>query len=267
VKIGGVAATITQWSSTTIQGAVPRVAVGYSRVAVERVDSGTTTALNIGPFRVTKPTVLCGLYVSAGGVYAQPQYAYLYAEDAVKSYYAVDPSPALLAAGLTPNTTAQFIAFDSATVIMGLTEGAHTVAYGSVDQHGDYDILQSSPVFADATEPTGSMFVNGVAVSSSTSVAIQTSNTITISAQDPQSQGGASGVKTILFLVDTTADSCFNNNTLYTNRSAAPGTCGNPWYNASFTLPTGTHTVEVDIKDNVDNLNWGRLRWTFAVSQ
>ncbi|MFA5161414.1 MAG: hypothetical protein WC421_04125 [Elusimicrobiales bacterium] len=243
------------------------LSAGTHTVYYAAIDNvGNTEAVNTLHIDIKK-TLFCGLYDSGSNVYGQPLYAYLYAENASKSYYAVDPSTALIAAGLTADTTAQFVAFDSAAIAAGLTEGQHTVAYGSAGYYGDYEILQSTPVFADATSPAAAVLAGGVTVSSAAPVAVTTGTVITISAQDPQSHGGASGVRATLYLVDDTASGCYGNGTLYQNPSAPAGTCGNPWYGGGFTLPAGTHVVEVDVSDNVYNWNWGKMRWTFTVTQ
>ncbi|HVO32314.1 MAG TPA: FlgD immunoglobulin-like domain containing protein, partial [Elusimicrobiota bacterium] len=112
-------------------------------------------------------------------------------------------------------------------------EGPHSLTFQSADQAGNFEALRSSSMFVDATPPvvepvvTPPLFFNGVRGYAAPSTSFG------FSAQDPLSQGDASGVGSVFASVDGGAFAA---------------------QSSTFTLPAaGAHAIEYYALDNVGN--------------
>ena len=107
-----------------------------------------------------------------------------------------------------------------------ITEGVHQILFQSQDQAGNIEPVKVSTVAVDATPPVTTLSVGSGPF-------ISTATLFTLQAQDPVSQGAASGVKQIFVAIDS-------------------GTSQN--YSSSFVLPsTGTHQLSWYSQDQVGN--------------
>ncbi|HOX21950.1 MAG TPA: IPT/TIG domain-containing protein, partial [Elusimicrobiales bacterium] len=90
----------------------------------------------------------------AGRLYIHGEFGFGAWDDASGLYavvYKVDPSPELLAQGLSSNTIDQFDWYWDGTI--GVEDGAHTIAYGAVDYAGNYEVLKTTTVYVDNNPP------------------------------------------------------------------------------------------------------------------
>ena len=151
------------------------------------------------------------------------------------TYYAVNPSQALLAAGLNAFTVGQFVSYQAGTSLY-LPEGARTLAFASVDRAGNYEALNVRALLMDGTAPSVTFF--------------SSAPYFALSATDPVSNGVASGLSGLFYIVDKSPNDC---PALFTDTSAPTGTCANPAYSRPFALAVGTHTVYYQAQDAVQN--------------
>jgi hypothetical protein len=133
-----------------------------------------------------------------------------------QTFYVVDQATASL-------TASSFSLFTTSFTLAA--EGIHTVSFYSVDLEGNAGFVRTSSAAVDLTAPIATV------VSSGTLFAI--------TAYDPVSNGVASGVAQITFLID--ADNCSGHP--QPNPAAPVGTCANDIYSGPFALSEGTHTV------------------------
>ncbi|MCG2725064.1 MAG: hypothetical protein L6420_02195, partial [Elusimicrobia bacterium] len=134
--------------------------------------------------------------------------------------------------------------------IFSLTEGAHTVYYGSVDNAGNFENTKSTSIFVDGTAPVTTAEVRGEQIADGERVYITATDSVTLTAIDPVVNGVASGMYDISFLIDKTMEECED---IIEDDNAPQGTCENPGYTLPFTLSAGTHTVYYLSEDNVGN--------------
>jgi hypothetical protein len=139
-----------------------------------------------------------------------------------------------------------------------LSEGTHTVHYFSADNAGNYEEVRSTSVYVDGTPPAAEAFAAGSAVADGGTAYILATDSITLTAVDPVSNGVSSGQRDIYYLVDLTMDDCPEGEPPFTGQGTGafagpPGTCSNPRYEGPFTLPVGEHVVYYLAQDNVGN--------------
>ena len=213
--MGGVLATIVSWNDGTIVVSLPSNLASGSYNAVVTTGSGTQAAIanavqvhSSGASVTTSLNIDNGYVSPSGQSYASSQsYFSLQANGTVKgSYYVIDPSTTVLAMGLSAQTTAAFTLYSKTFTIDA--EGAHTVAYGSIDSYDNYEVLKSTSVRVDNTGPVASLYVNGVAADTTTVIGMTTASTMTITAIDYPSNGVSSGMNSILYLIDTPMSAC-----------------------------------------------------------
>jgi hypothetical protein len=159
------------------------------------------------------------------------------------TYFLIDR--AFVSLSTTPPSTS--------TVPFSLAEGTHTVVYFSADSAGNVETPNFAGVGADATAPISALQVLGSSATDSFGNLLVSSTTpIALSAVDPISNGVASGVNAIFYVVDAdiNSQSCQN---VALDTSAPNGTCANELYSGAFTLTLGTHTVYYLSEDNVGN--------------
>ncbi|MBI4802892.1 MAG: fibronectin type III domain-containing protein, partial [Elusimicrobia bacterium] len=161
-------------------------------------------------------------------------------------YYKIDPSTAILSAGLKPNTTALFNVY---TDPFSLQEGSRTVAFGAMDNAGNYEQLKSSTIYADGAPPDTQASVLGLGLVDGTTAYMAAGDSITLTAFDPVSSGVASGVADIHYIMDPLPGGC----TAQPTFTGPPGTCDNPRYSGPFSVGPGTHTILYTSIDHVGN--------------
>ncbi|MBI2787281.1 MAG: fibronectin type III domain-containing protein [Elusimicrobia bacterium] len=132
-------------------------------------------------------------------------------------------------------------------------EGEHLVAFFSSDTRGNVESTRTATVAVDLTAPIASLAVAGSTTDAQGAWIITSTATITLSADDAPSAGVASGVRSILYVIDADPFSppC---ESVPLSTSAPNGTCANKLYAGAFTLSAGTHTVYFRAEDNVANL-------------
>jgi sugar lactone lactonase YvrE len=134
------------------------------------------------------------------------------------------------------------------------TEGVNTIKYYSVDSAGDTEVTHSTQVAVDLTPPITTLSAVGVNTytNSQGTLIVSTDTVFSLSSVDPISNGVASGVDMIYYVInqDPASDACFN--TPF-DPTQPPGTCANPDYAGSFSLSAGTYTAYVFADDNVGN--------------
>jgi sugar lactone lactonase YvrE len=134
------------------------------------------------------------------------------------------------------------------------TEGLHTIEYYSVDQVGNTEVTHSTQVAVDLTPPITTLSAVGVSTYTNVqgTLIVSTDTVFSLGSIDPISNGVASGVDMIFYVVDADPSSqeCFDTPP---NHNAPPGTCANMDYAGAFTLAPGTHTVYYFAEDNVTN--------------
>ena len=134
-----------------------------------------------------------------------------------------------------------------------VAEGTHSVSYFSLDLVGNRESTQTANVGIDATPPVSTLLAAGSSTTTLSGVlVVSTGTALAISAVDPVSNGVASGVGNIYFVVD--ADPlqapCLN---VPLDPTAPNGTCANEAYAGPFTLAIGTHTIYYFAQDAVGN--------------
>ena len=163
-------------------------------------------------------------YESGGRLYAAPQISLQAVElpnqtvlisGTATTYYLVDAAPDE-ACLLTPHTA-------SAPFVLG--EGEHALHYFSVDNAGNYESFKSTVIYVDGTAPTARMTAAGAVLTAATTVYIADNVPVSITAEDPASNGVAAGVRHIYYLTDSTPQSCEG---IAEDPSAPGGTCANP---------------------------------------
>ncbi|HXS99948.1 MAG TPA: T9SS type A sorting domain-containing protein [Elusimicrobiota bacterium] len=148
---------------------------------------------------------------------------------ALVTFTAADPASG---GGVAAGVARTEYAVDGGTVSaytgpFGLTEGAHALTYRSLDNVGNAEAWRSAAYRSDLTPPISSLTWTEAPNSATTR------SSFSISAQDPSSNGVASGVSRVVYSVDGGADAAY----------AAP-----------FSLALGTHTVSYAAADNAGNV-------------
>ncbi|MBI3553690.1 MAG: hypothetical protein HY077_14430 [Elusimicrobia bacterium] len=161
--------------------------------------------------------------------------------------------------GLGSGVARTLIAIDSGafTVYPGTfsiqTEGLHAVGFFSLDQLGNAEAAGSASVAIDLTTPITTLSFVGASTKNALGTLFVSSNSsFTLTSTDPVSNGVASGVNTIFFVIDHDPSSA-DCQSVPLDPNAPPGTCANEAYNGAFTLAPGTHTVYYFAEDNVGN--------------
>lgn len=130
------------------------------------------------------------------------------------------------------------------------SEGAYNVSFYSQDAAGHAEVAHSSTIAVDLTPPSSSLTIDG---SSSTNaqggMVVTSTSRLFLGGEDPISNGVASGLGTIYYVVDADMG-CLAH---VPDASHAPGTCSNPVYASSFTLTNGAHTIYYQASDGVGN--------------
>jgi hypothetical protein len=256
VSIGGENATVVRWTDGLIVAVIPSdLATGNYSAAVTTSGGTTVTlsgALQVGD--ITTSLQLSNSYTSpTGKLYTSkamsPYYSLTTNNTASATYYKVDVSTALIALGLSGQTTGMFRLYAGTFTVT--SEGMHLIAFGSIDASGNYEALKSTVVHVDNTAPVVAALIDGVAPDTTTVTNMKTSSVVTLSATDPVSKGVSSGVNGIMYLVDEPLSAC---NSIKPTGTGTPGTCTNPYYTGGFSLGAGAHTIIAVAQDNVNNM-------------
>ena len=138
------------------------------------------------------------------------------------------------------------------------TEGTHFLFYFSVDKALNYEFPKGTTIYADGTPPA-TMLSAGLYESDGRRY-IAAGSSITLAAEDPVSNGVASGRLATIYLVGTAVEACPELVQLLANPPQAPpalagpaGTCTNPLYSEPFTLEEGSTTLSYLSVDKVWN--------------
>jgi len=130
-------------------------------------------------------------------------------------------------------------------------EGLHDLYFKSVDLAGNAEVERSTAVAVDLTPPQTQLQVLGSSgTDSQGNLFVASVTSFSLSAFDPVSNGVASGVNTIYYLIDADPFSCGGGPP---DPAQPPGTCDNQTYDGQFTLSAGTHTIYYLAEDNVAN--------------
>ena len=135
-----------------------------------------------------------------------------------------------------------------------LSLGTHTVHYLSFDNVGNMESVKSAYMEmreSDNAPPETFLIINGSTIPSGGLAYMTETDSVTVSAIDPDSTGIVSGVEDIFFLVDASPESC----QVEPDFIGSAGTCRNPRYSVPFSLPIGTHTVHYSAVDNAGNMS------------
>ena len=236
----------------------------YSLDRVDNAEAAATVALNVLPPDSLPPRT--SLSVGAPSFSS----ATLYAADVTTFGLVAIDDKLVIGDGVGLGMAQSFVALDTTTFsLYGGTfafasEGPHSVSFYSVDVLGHAEAPQSASVSVDLTSPITTLQVQGSsAPAASEAIAISTAATISLSALDPLSDGVASGLGSIFYIVDADpfSSSCDG---VPLDPTQPPGTCANEGYNGAFTLSTGTHVVYYLSEDNVGNQEAVHVA-TFAV--
>lgn len=138
-----------------------------------------------------------------------------------------------------------------------LEEGTHTIYYQSADNAKNFEFVKSTEVYVDATAPNAELKINGVAQADGASAQAADGDSITISAEDIVSRELASGWTTTHMLINIAPEACENNGTGggINGDGTGVGSCENPYYPGTFTLPEGSYTIYYAAMDNVGNMS------------
>lgn len=79
------------------------------------------------------------------------------------SYYTIDTDTTVFQNTLDGQTTQYFLLYTS-TLTKALTEGQHLLAYGSVDNTGNYESLKTESIYVDTTSPITEFGVAGASI-------------------------------------------------------------------------------------------------------
>jgi hypothetical protein len=134
--------------------------------------------------------------------------------------------------------------------VFPLKEGAHSLYYWSKDHWNNSEPVSTRTIYADGTPPAAWASVAGSTVADGGTAYLLATDPVTLGAVDPVSNGVASDLRGIFYLVDLTLDDCPEGEPPFTG---PPGTCENPRYEGPFTLPSGEHVVYYLAQDNVGN--------------
>ncbi len=143
------------------------------------------------------------------------------------------------------------------TASFTLSPGTHTVQYLSLDNIRN---MESPKTFhlevasEDTVLPEVFLSINGSTIAAGGSVEITPGTQITLGALDPETNGTASGIKAIYYLINATTASCMGQ----PNMLGLPGTCQNPLYAGPFTLDAGPNIVYYTAEDNAGNMAVGK---------
>ncbi len=229
-------------AANTITGYVPSLSSIFAVFGVVKDRAAPITSLTYG----ANGTFTDG----AGNLYTSPSAGF--------GFSAYDPVVAATASGVAYTnyrvdgpSTAPFSRFASTFSLSA--EGLHELAFFSADNAGNVEVVRSSAVSVDTTAPVTTPQVLGSSVAGvSGGLAVSSAAAISLSAVDPVSNGVASGLGGVFYVVD--ADPALPACAGATPDAGAPnGTCANPSYAGSFSLPAGEHVVYYFAKDNVAN--------------
>ncbi|MBI2787280.1 MAG: fibronectin type III domain-containing protein [Elusimicrobia bacterium] len=134
--------------------------------------------------------------------------------------------------------SATYLALDTTTfsayaggAFMLSTEGLHVAYYYSVDIATNVESVSTRTIGVDLTFPVSALEVQGSSITDAqANLIFSTAAAFSMSAQDPVSQGVASGIDAILFTIDDGPDQA---------------------YEAPFQLTPGTHTIRFSALDRV----------------
>jgi len=161
------------------------------------------------------------------------------------SLTAVDP---LLSTVPASGVAATYYSVDSPNYLtytqsFQLSEGQHSVSYYSRDKAGNNESPKSVMLFVDGTPPQSAIHVSGYADDSlANNMSLSAGAAISFTAQDPQSNGVASGVSRILVQIDTAPVFAFT---------------------GSVVLPNGFHQINFLAVDNAENAETPNLLQAF----
>ncbi|MEA3307840.1 MAG: IPT/TIG domain-containing protein, partial [Elusimicrobiota bacterium] len=165
-----------------------------------------------------------------------------------ETYYKMDLETEFLQSGLNGETT-QYFSIYSTPLSFNLSEGRHILAYGSVDNNGNYEQVGMENIYVDITPPETQFSVEGSSELVDNVVYAMEDSTFSLRATDILSNGVATGIKETYFLIDVSTMDCLSPPTLI----GPQGTCDNPLYSEPFTLSFGSHTLNFFSDDNVGN--------------
>lgn len=135
-----------------------------------------------------------------------------------------------------------------------LAEGKHTLYYRGVDKAGNFEVLNSSPVYIDGTAPRTTVSVKGEGRVEGGSVYVVSGSSLALAAVDPESKGISSTIGMVMFTVGE--KDCSELTSSHWSRK--PGICPAYMYTGPVALPDGTHTfyyASMDWAGNMEKLN------------
>jgi len=164
----------------------------------------------------------------------------------------IEPTPGCLNAPFDGGAPKGTCSNPRYTTPFKLSEGVYALHYFSSDKSSNSEYPKTAWVYADGTPPFAEIIIGTTTVTDGGMSYIAEGGSITITAFDPQSNGVASGIKAISYLVDMTLESCGELGEIVS--TAPAGSCRNYLYTTPFALPVGTHTVYYTAMDNVGNM-------------
>jgi len=164
----------------------------------------------------------------------------------INTYYTLDMTESLFAAGLVPGSLGQFTLYSSSFT---LPEGVRWTGYGSVDSSSNYELLKTATFYVDGTIPETQLLVGTTPINSVEPVQMTAAELLTLNATDPGSNGVSSGIEARYVIIDVSPDTCQNEPSM----TGPVGTCDNPFYSEPFGLSIGTHTLYYTADDRVGN--------------
>lgn len=135
-----------------------------------------------------------------------------------------------------------------------LAEGKHTLYYRGVDKAGNFEVLNSSPVYIDGTPPRTTVTVKGEGRVEGGSVYVVSGSSLALTAVDPESKGISSTIGMVMFTVGD--KDCTELTSSHWSRK--PGICPAYMYTGPVALPDGKHTfyyASMDWAGNMEKLN------------
>ena len=133
------------------------------------------------------------------------------------------------------------------------TEGVHALSFYSVDSALNTELTRSATIAIDITAPETVLVVQGSSATGFFGDLVFTATAaITLTAVDPASNGGASGVAGVFYVIDEDplSPDCASQPV---DTAAPPGTCANSAYVGAFRVAPGTHSFTFYAEDRVGN--------------